>query len=77
MPLDNLGIVEEAVENLPDKDDWHENKVDTAENKDVCSQTLGQFLPENRGILMELMGKDVVGALNACYRVPTPTILST
>jgi hypothetical protein len=45
LPLDDLGIVEEAVEDLPKQDHWHQNKVDTAEDEDVGAQTVSELLP--------------------------------
>ena len=45
LALDNLCIVVEAVEDLPQEDDRHQNKIDAAEDKDVCSQRFCQLLP--------------------------------
>ena len=45
LSLDNLGVVEEAVEYLPEKDDGHQNEVDTTQDDDVGLHRLGQLLP--------------------------------
>ena len=45
LPLDDLCVVEEAVEYLPEQDDGHEDEVDAAEYHDVRLHELGQLLP--------------------------------
>ena len=45
LPLDDLCVVEEAVEYLPEQDDGHEDEVDAAEYHDVRLHGLGQLLP--------------------------------
>ena len=45
LAFDHLGIVEEAVEDLPEQDDGHEDEVDAAEDEDVGAEAVGQLLP--------------------------------
>ena len=45
LALDDLGVVVEAVEDLPEEDDGHEDEVDAAEDEDVRPQGLRQLLP--------------------------------
>merc|ERR1719219_1876674 len=45
LSLDDLGIVEEAVEYLPEKDDGHQDEVDTTQDNDVGLHGFGQFFP--------------------------------
>ena len=45
LSLDDLGVVEEAVEYLPEKDDRHQNEVDTTQDDDVGLHRLSQLLP--------------------------------
>ena len=40
-----LGIVEEAVEDLPEKDDGHEDEVDSAQDEYVGPEGVGELLP--------------------------------
>ena len=44
LSFDHLGIVEETVEDLPEKDDGHEDQINTSENKDVGLQGICQLL---------------------------------
>ena len=45
LSLNDLGVVEEAVEYLPEKDDRHQNEVDTTQDDDVGLHRLSQLLP--------------------------------
>ena len=45
LALDYLCIVVEAVEDLPQEDDRHQNEIDAAKDEDVCPQRFCQFLP--------------------------------
>ena len=45
LSLDYLSIIEEAIENLPEEDDWHEDEVHTAQYKNVCFQGVSKLLP--------------------------------
>ena len=44
LPLDELGVFEEAVEDLPDENDGHEEKVDSRHEGDLGLQVLHQLL---------------------------------
>ena len=43
--LHHLGVIEEAVEDLPEQDDWHEDEVDSAQDEYVGPEGVGQLLP--------------------------------
>ena len=44
-PFDHLGIIKEAVEDLPEEDNGHEDEVDAAEDEDVGAEAVSQLLP--------------------------------
>merc|ERR1719425_180978 len=52
LSLDYLSVIEEAVENLPEEDDWHEDEVHTAQDKNMRFQGVSKLLPSVNSLII-------------------------
>ena len=52
LALDDLGVVVEAVEELPQEDHRHQHQVDAAQDQNVGLQGFGQLLPPVNSLIV-------------------------
>ena len=52
LALDDLGVVVEAVEELPQEDHWHQHQVNAAKDQNVSLQGFCQLLPSVNSLIV-------------------------